>query len=249
MNVTLCVLSCIAAVVASQCWQGETFSEAVVSPAVKSSSILRVPGVTSLPQCVAASCELPGYDLAWMFEGRCYILSCQQRENCQPRSRPGADSVLAFLRRLSPQTLVLHSLVRGEPYGGRWRPSSHSSETTEDLDSLKDLAPFDVTQQDFLDPGMMGVEYPDGSQEERGGTVASRSDAETTTYQLTSQEKSNLSEAENGLDLGPTESSEAQNRTSSGGTTSPGDEPRATRPADPFAAETTVRDDGTLFPS
>ncbi|TKS82731.1 Dyslexia-associated protein KIAA0319 [Collichthys lucidus] len=130
---TLLLLHSVQAVMASQCWQGATFSEAVVSPAVESSGILRVPGVASLPQCVAACCDLPGYDLAWLFEGRCYILNCQQRENCQPRERPGADSVLAFLRRASPQTLVLQSLVRGEPYGGRWRPLSRSSEAPGDL--------------------------------------------------------------------------------------------------------------------
>ncbi|KAM9353571.1 dyslexia-associated protein KIAA0319 [Symphorus nematophorus] len=217
--------------VAVACWQGATFSEAVVSPAVESSGILRVPGVASLPQCVAACCDLPGYDLAWLFEGRCYILNCQRRENCQPRERPGADSVLAFLRRASPQTLVLQSLVRGEPYGGRWRPFSRSSEAPGDLEALKDLALFDGPRQDFSDPGMLDVEYSEGSQEDRGGPG---SEGETTTDQasLKGADGFNQSEAEDG----PERSSLAQNRASSGGDISQGDEDRTRRPTDAAAA-------------
>lgn len=226
--------------VASQCWQGATFSEAVVSPAVESSGIMRVPGVSSLPQCVAACCDLPGYDLAWLFEGRCYILSCQQRENCQPRERPGADSFLAFLRRASPQTLVLQSLVRGEPYRGRWRPLSRTSEAPGDLEALKDLALFDGPRLDFSDPGILDVEYSEGSQEERGG---GGSEAETTTNQppLKGRDGLNQSEAEDGPERAPTQSSVAQIRASSGGNMSRGEEERTRRPADP-AAEKTVSD-------
>ncbi|XP_042346652.1 dyslexia-associated protein KIAA0319 homolog [Plectropomus leopardus] len=238
----LLLLHSVQAVVASQCWQGATFSEAVVSPAVESSGILRVPGVASLPQCVAACCDLPGYDLAWLFEGRCYILSCQQRENCQPRERPGADSLLAFLRRASPQTLVLQSLVRGEPYGRRWRPPSRSSEAPGDLEALKDLALFDGPQQDFSDPGMLDVEYPDSNpEEEREGPG---SEAEVTTDQPTVEggDMFNQSEAEDGPERGPTESGAAQNRASSGGNLSQGDEDETKRPTEPAAAEETVSD-------
>ncbi|XP_072249562.1 dyslexia-associated protein KIAA0319 isoform X2 [Leuresthes tenuis] len=149
----LLLLHGLEAVVASQCWQGATFSEAVVSPAVHSSGIMRVPGVASLPQCVAACCDLPGYDLAWLFKGRCFVLSCQQRENCRPQERPGADSVLAFLRRAAPPTLVLQSLVRGEPYADRW--GAQTPEAGPDLEALKDLALFDGPQRGFSDPGML----------------------------------------------------------------------------------------------
>ncbi|XP_070690883.1 dyslexia-associated protein KIAA0319 [Pempheris klunzingeri] len=230
----LLLLHSVEAVVASQCWQGATFSEAVVSPAVESSGILRVPGVASLPQCVAACCDLPGYDLAWLFEGRCYVLSCQQRENCQPRERPGADSVLAFLRRTSPQTLVLQSLVRGEPYGGRWRTLSRSSEAPGDLEALKDLALFDGARRDFSDPGTLDVEYSEGSQEERGGLAA---EVDLTADPPPSKgDGFNQSEAEGGPEGGPAESGVAQNRASSGGDVRPGDEDEARRPTDPPAA-------------
>lgn len=214
---------------ASQCWQGATFSEAVVSPEVESSGIMRVPGVSLLPQCVAACCDLPGYDLAWLFEGRCYILNCQKRENCRPRERPGADSVLAFLRRASPQTLVLQSLVRGEPYSGRWRPLSRSSEAPGDLEALKDLALFNGPQKDF-------PEYPEGSQEERGGPGSEVEVTEQTS--LKGGDGFNQSEAADGPER---EGGVAQNRGSSGGNISGGDEDKTRRPtADPPAAERTV---------
>lgn len=61
--------------------------------------MVRVPGVTSLVQCVAAGCDLPAYDLVWLFQGSCYILNCQQGENCQLCYQPTAHSTLAFLQR------------------------------------------------------------------------------------------------------------------------------------------------------
>uniref|UniRef100_A0A8K9Y6D1 KIAA0319 n=1 Tax=Oncorhynchus mykiss TaxID=8022 RepID=A0A8K9Y6D1_ONCMY len=159
---------CTIAAEASQCWQGATYSEAVVSPALRSSNILRVPDVSSLAQCAGACCDLPGCNLAWLFERRCYILSCQQRENCQPRQRPGADSYMAFLQRGPPQTLLLQSLVRGEPYPSRWRP--HPSG---DVEALKDLALLDGPQTDFGDPGGMDLEYPESElgPEDNGGDL------------------------------------------------------------------------------
>ncbi|XP_030248941.1 dyslexia-associated protein KIAA0319-like isoform X1 [Sparus aurata] len=237
-NAFLLLLHSVEAAVASQCWQGATFSEAVVSPEVESSGIMRVPGVSSLPQCVAACCDLPGYDLAWLFEGRCYILNCQKRENCRPRERPGADSVLAFLRRASPQTLVLQSLVRGEPYSGRWRPLSRSSEAPGDLEALKDLALFNGPQQDF-------PEYPEGSQEERGGPGSEVEVTEQTS--LKGGDGFNQSEAADGPER---EGGVAQNRGSSGGNISGGDEDKTRRPtADPPAAERTTEAESSADPT
>lgn len=139
-------LSCSVDVLAGQCWQGPTYSETVVSPELRSSSILRVPEVLTLAQCVGACCDLPGCDLAWFFERRCYILSCQQKENCQPKKRPGTDSRLAFLQRRRPQTLVLQSLVRDEPYSSQWRllPRHRTPENPlKDLALLEDIQNLD----------------------------------------------------------------------------------------------------------
>ncbi|XP_041843666.1 dyslexia-associated protein KIAA0319 isoform X2 [Melanotaenia boesemani] len=227
----LLLLHSLEAVAASQCWRGTTFSEAVVSPAVDSSGIVRVPGVASLPQCVAACCDLPGYDLAWLFKGRCYVLSCQQRENCRPQERPGADSVLAFLRRPSPQTLVLQSLVRGKPYGARWEPLTQSSEAGTDLEALKDLALFDRPQPGFSDPGVQDVEYSEGSQEEIGGAG---SEVDST------RDGFNHSEAKDGPERGPTQTSRAQITLSSDGPQSWEDEDGTSRPAGADAAKKTT---------
>ncbi|KAK1794616.1 hypothetical protein P4O66_001338 [Electrophorus voltai] len=140
------------AVVAGQCWQGATYSETVVSPELRSSSILRVPEVVSLAQCARACCDLLGCDLAWFFERRCYVLSCQHKENCQPKKRPGTDSLLAFLQRSPPQTMVLQSLVRGEPYPSHWRPLPRhrgSKIPLEDLALLEGIQDLDKSAVEY----------------------------------------------------------------------------------------------------
>lgn len=111
-----------------------------MSPELRSSSILRVPDVSSLDQCAGACCDLPGCDLAWFFERRCYVLSCQRKENCQPKQRPGTESVLAFLQRGPPQTLVLQSLVRGESFPNHWQPLPRHRGSE---DPMKELALFE----------------------------------------------------------------------------------------------------------
>ncbi|XP_053091118.1 dyslexia-associated protein KIAA0319 isoform X2 [Pangasianodon hypophthalmus] len=148
------ILHNIRDVLTGQCWQGPTYSETVVSPELRSSSILRVPEVLTLAQCVGACCDLPGCDLAWFFERRCYILSCQQKQNCQPKKRPGTDSRLAFLQHRRPQTLVLQSLVRGEPYASHWRPLPRHRGPE---NPLKDLALLEDIQD--LDDNNNALQY------------------------------------------------------------------------------------------
>lgn len=148
------LIFCAIDVLAGQCWQGPTYSETVVSPELRGSSILRVPEVLTLAQCIGACCDLPGCDLAWFFERRCYILSCQQKENCQPKKRPGTDSRLAFLQRRRPQTLVLQSLVRGEPYSNQWRPLPRhrgSENPLKDLALLEDIQNLDDETSKTMD--------------------------------------------------------------------------------------------------
>uniref|UniRef100_A0A8C2CGB2 Si:ch73-215d9.1 n=1 Tax=Cyprinus carpio TaxID=7962 RepID=A0A8C2CGB2_CYPCA len=94
-------LMCFVDAVSGQCWQAATYSESVVSPELRSSSILRVPDASSLAQCAGACCDLSGCDLAWFFEHRCYVLSCQRKENCQPKQRPGTDSLLDPMKDLA----------------------------------------------------------------------------------------------------------------------------------------------------
>lgn len=117
-------------------------------------------------QCAKACCELPGCDLAWLFERHCYVLSCQRQESCQPRPRPGSDSYVTFVRRGPASPLVLQSLVRGQSYPGRWRPLSRPKGAAA---VLRDLALFDGTRDlSDLDPTWTDVEYPDRSLEDDG---------------------------------------------------------------------------------
>ncbi|XP_016094619.1 dyslexia-associated protein KIAA0319 isoform X2 [Sinocyclocheilus grahami] len=149
---SLVLLFCIR--VSGQCWQAATYSESVVSPELRSSSILRVPDVSSLAQCAGACCDLPGCDLAWFFERRCYVLSCKHKENCQPKQRPGTDSLLAFLQRGPPQTLVLQSLVRGESFPNHWQPLPRhrgSEDPMKDLALLEGIQDLDNTDVEYAE--------------------------------------------------------------------------------------------------
>ncbi|XP_042597352.1 dyslexia-associated protein KIAA0319 isoform X4 [Cyprinus carpio] len=148
----LVLLFCIR--VSGQCWQAATYSESVVSPELRSSSILRVPDASSLAQCAGACCDLSGCDLAWFFEHRCYVLSCQRKENCQPKQRPGTDSLLAFLQRGPPQTLVLQSLVQGESFPNHWQPLPRhrgSEDPMKDLALLEGIQDLDNTDTEYAE--------------------------------------------------------------------------------------------------
>ncbi|KAM9310379.1 dyslexia-associated protein KIAA0319-like isoform 1-T2 [Pholidichthys leucotaenia] len=223
------LLHSLEAAVASQCLRGATFSQAVVSPAADGGGILRVPGAGSLSQCVAACCRLPDYDLAWFLRGHCYILSCRGgEEECRPSPRPGARSVLAFLRR-APPTM---SLVRTDPR----RTPSGSSEAPGDLEALKDLAVFEGPLQDLWEPGM--EEYSEGSPE------TNQPPLEGASYQSESREEEE--EVRGVQDRTRSPSEETQTVNSSGPLTlDPG--PRSTRPAGETLTGTT--EPGLLQPS
>lgn len=77
--------------------------------------MVQLPGVLSLVQCVAAGCDLPGYDLVWLFQGSCYVLNCQQGENCRLSHHPSARSTLAFLQREQPLPQTLEPSSQLEP--------------------------------------------------------------------------------------------------------------------------------------
>ncbi|XP_062848175.1 dyslexia-associated protein KIAA0319 [Trichomycterus rosablanca] len=156
-------------VLAGQCWQGQMYTEMVVSPELRSSSILWVPEVLSLTKCAEACCNLPGCDLAWFFERRCYILTCQNKENCQPKKRPGTDSLLAFVERRHPQSPVLQSLVRGKPFPSHWRPLPRHRDLE---DPLKDLALLEGIQS--LDKD--ALEYDESFREVEDDVTDERTD-------------------------------------------------------------------------
>ncbi len=89
-----------------------------------------------------------------VFERRCYVLSCQRKENCQPKQRPGTDSLLAFLQRGPPPTLVLQSLVRGESFPNHWQPLPRhrgSEDPMKDLALLEGIQDLDNTDAEYAE--------------------------------------------------------------------------------------------------
>lgn len=209
---------CAVDVLAGQCWQGPTYSEMVVSPELRSSSILRVPEVLTLAQCVGACCDLPGCDLAWFFERHCYILSCQQKENCQPKKRPGTDSRLAFLQRRRPQTLVLQSLVRGEPYASHWRPLPRHrgpENPLKDLALLEDIQDLDNTNAMEYDESYRTVE-DDISEERTASKMEQEKSQRLLDWSVEERDGFNFSETEGGkIKLSVMESTEDSQATPS----------------------------------
>ncbi|KAF5905715.1 dyslexia-associated protein, partial [Clarias magur] len=194
------ILQSITDVLAGQCWQGPTYSETVVSPDLRSSSILRVPEVLTLAQCIGACCDLSGCDLAWFFERRCYILSCQQKENCQAKKRPGTDSWLTFLQRRRPQTLVLQSLVRGEPYAsiGRLLPRHRGAENPlKDLALLDDIQDLDNNNAMEYDESYRTVE-DDMSEERTASKMELEKSQSLLDWPLEERDGFNFSETEQG---------------------------------------------------
>ncbi|XP_041104007.1 dyslexia-associated protein KIAA0319 [Polyodon spathula] len=154
----LMLLSTITGGLVEQCREGATFPDAIISPNLKTTQILRVPHALSVLDCTAACCNLPGCDLAWLFENHCYIVNCQQKDSCEPKKRTSVDSYLTFVQRTSPETLALQSLVRGRLH------SQHSSQgdpsaSVEDISNLIDYNLF-ARDQSFEQPPLVG-EYPE----------------------------------------------------------------------------------------
>uniref|UniRef100_G1MTW5 KIAA0319 n=1 Tax=Meleagris gallopavo TaxID=9103 RepID=G1MTW5_MELGA len=161
-----------------QCREGATYSSAVISPNLETTKILRVPHATSVSECITACCDLSGCDLSWMFERRCYIVNCQRKENCEPKTIETVKSYLTFVLRPSqrPASLlgfgqVIPSMVHS--VGRQNEPSEEVSflgkelsleEIPEYIDDYKDLEqdPFQVSLKheqkestDYADWGLM----------------------------------------------------------------------------------------------
>lgn len=82
-----------------QCSQGRTYPNAVIPANLETVRIVPVPQTFSLGACTAACCDLPSCDLAWWFEGRCFLVSCPQEENCAPQKTGPLRSYLVFVLR------------------------------------------------------------------------------------------------------------------------------------------------------
>ncbi|XP_067912973.1 dyslexia-associated protein KIAA0319-like isoform X2 [Heterodontus francisci] len=117
------------------CSETAQYSDAIVSPNLKTTKILRVPPAVSMSECISACCDFPGCDLAWMFEGRCYIINCQHKSECEPKKTSAVESFLTFVQRSPPQS----SSLQEAHYKGRGHSMGVQREPTEGDSNLEDL--------------------------------------------------------------------------------------------------------------
>ncbi|XP_023977758.1 dyslexia-associated protein KIAA0319 homolog [Physeter macrocephalus] len=120
----------------TQCSEGRTYSNAIISPNLETSKIMPVPQTTPVVDCTSACCDLYSCDLAWWFEGRCYLVSCPHKENCEPRKMGSIRSYLTFV--LRPAQRPAQLLDHGEVMLNRGSPSGIWGDSPEDI--RKDLA-------------------------------------------------------------------------------------------------------------
>nr|XP_059877551.1 dyslexia-associated protein KIAA0319 homolog isoform X3 [Delphinus delphis] len=120
----------------TQCSEGRTYSNAIISPNLETSKIMPVPQTTPVADCTSACCDLYSCDLAWWFEGRCYLVSCPHQENCEPRKMGSIRSYLTFV--LRPAQRPAQLLDSGELMLNRGSPSGIWGDSPEDI--RKDLA-------------------------------------------------------------------------------------------------------------
>ncbi|ERE77278.1 putative dyslexia-associated protein [Cricetulus griseus] len=177
---SLLLLAAITGGRCQQCSEGRTYSNAIISPNLETVRITRVSQTFSVGDCTAACCDLPSCDLAWWFEGSCYLVNCAHRENCEPRTTGPIRSYLTFVHRpvQKPEQLLDYGdtmLGRGSP-SGAWGDSLEDlrkdlpflgkdggpDETAEYLDDYKEL------EQGLLQPSSQhdprgSAEYPDWS--------------------------------------------------------------------------------------
>ncbi|CAD7673803.1 unnamed protein product [Nyctereutes procyonoides] len=165
----------------SRCSEGRTFDNAIVSPNLETTRIMRVPQPIPVADCTAACCDLASCDLAWWFEGRCYLLSCPHPENCEPQKTGSVRSHLTFVLRPTPRPTQLLD------YGGRMlqargSPSGLWGDSPEDI--RKDL-PFLGKEQTPEEPARYLADYrepeldlvqPHRQQEPRGRAQDPRGD-------------------------------------------------------------------------
>ncbi|XP_031214885.1 dyslexia-associated protein KIAA0319 homolog isoform X1 [Mastomys coucha] len=134
---SLLLLAAVAGGSSQQCSEGRTYSDAIISPNPETIRIMRVSQTFSVGDCTAACCDLPTCDLAWWFEGSCYLVNCMRSENCEPRTTGPIRSYLTFVRR--PVQRPGQLLDYGDMMLGRGSPSGAWGDSLEDL--RKDL-PF-----------------------------------------------------------------------------------------------------------
>nr|XP_048284074.1 dyslexia-associated protein KIAA0319 homolog [Myodes glareolus] len=197
---SLLLLAAITGGRCQQCSAGRTHSNAIISPNLETIRIMRASQTFSAGDCTAACCDLPSCDLAWWFEGSCYLVNCVHSENCEPRTTGPIRSYLTFVHRpvQKPEQLLDYGdmmLGRGSP-SGAWGDSLDDlrkdlpflgkdggpEETAEYSDDYKELEPGLLQPSNQQDP-RGSIEYPDWSLlpgSEGGFNVSSVGDSSAT---------------------------------------------------------------------
>uniref|UniRef100_G1SDT5 KIAA0319 n=1 Tax=Oryctolagus cuniculus TaxID=9986 RepID=G1SDT5_RABIT len=134
---SLLLLVTMAGCACQQCGKGRTYSNAVISPNLETIRVMREPQTSPVEDCTAACCDLPSCDLAWWFEGRCFLVSCLRQANCEPKKMGPIRSYLTFV--LRPVQGSAQLLDYGEMMLNRGSPSGVWGDLPEDI--RKDL-PF-----------------------------------------------------------------------------------------------------------
>ncbi|XP_008051516.1 dyslexia-associated protein KIAA0319 homolog, partial [Carlito syrichta] len=169
---SLLLLVTITGCVCKQCSEGRTYSNAVISPNLETTRIMLVSHTFPVVDCTAACCDLSSCDLAWWFEGRCYLVSCPHKENCEPKKMGSIRSFLTFVHR--PVQRPAQLLDYGEMMLNRGSPSGVWGDSPEDI--RKDL-PFLGKDRGLEEMSEYSDDYrelekdllqPSGKQEPRG---------------------------------------------------------------------------------
>ncbi|XP_044282475.1 dyslexia-associated protein KIAA0319 homolog [Varanus komodoensis] len=121
-----------------QCREGAKYSDAIISPNLEMTKIMRVPHAVSMADCTAACCDLSDCDLSWMFERHCYIVNCQHKGNCEPKKMEKVKSYLTFVLR-APQRPVALLGYRQMP-SNVIRSMTLQDEPSEEASNLKELS-------------------------------------------------------------------------------------------------------------
>ncbi|XP_062986522.1 dyslexia-associated protein KIAA0319 homolog [Elgaria multicarinata webbii] len=121
-----------------QCREGAKYSDAIISPNLETTKIMRVPHAVSMSDCTAACCDLSDCDLSWMFEWHCYIVNCQHKGNCEPKKMEKVKSYLTFVLRPPQRPAAL--LGYGQMPSTMIRSMTLQDDPSEEVSNLKELS-------------------------------------------------------------------------------------------------------------
>ncbi|XP_032197129.1 dyslexia-associated protein KIAA0319 homolog isoform X5 [Mustela erminea] len=113
---SLLLLAAVAGCACGPCSEGRTFANAVISPNLETTRIAWVPQSSPVADCTAACCDLARCDLAWWFEGRCYLV-------LMPSSHP-SPARLEFSPASTVESPLLTVPTRSLDHGAPTRPAS-----------------------------------------------------------------------------------------------------------------------------